>query len=521
MPTPQNRTAVILTTLCLAEFVVVMDNTIVNVALPTIAQSFGAKTDHLQWTADAYTLTFAALLLPMGRIADRIGRRRLLTCGLVAFAMISALTALAGTVPWLIGCRATLGVSAAMVYPATLSLLTAQFRGSRTESLAIGIWAATSGLGVALGPVLGGLLLEHFTWSSVFWINVPISLALAAICPAVLVESKSTKRLAADPVGAIGALLAVSVLTWSIIEAPDWGWASTRTFEMIGLGLGLCLLVLLWARHRPDGLLDLELLTKPAFAASAFAISASYFALFGFIFAITLYFQGVLGYSALLAGAATLPFALVMAALSPLATGLSRKFSPRTVIGIGLVLMGLGYGLVSFGDLTSPYWRLTLPAMVLMAAGLALVQGPATSTLMAQASLDRASSASAINDTTREVGGTLGVAVIGSALASRYRHLVDQSAALSTLPGPVAETVRGSVVGADSVARSLPAAAGEPLNSAAHQAFVSALQLASGIAAAAALVSAVIFLAVFRNPNRVSSHQPGSLSDAEAMASGS
>ena len=308
----------ILAVLCLSVLLVVVDNTIVNVALPTISRDLHASTEALQWVVDGYTLTFAGLLLVGGNLGDRLGRRRMLQLGLALFGLTSVTAALAQNSGELIAARAAMGVAATLIYPATLAILNNVFTNPRERATAIGIWTAVSGLAVAIGPVAGGVLLRHFTWSSVFLVNVPVVL-IALVAAALLPESRDPKAGRFDPLGAVLSVAGITLLTWLIIEAPGHGWLSATTLGGIFGALVILALFAAWQARRPDPMLDVRLFRNPRFSAASAAIALAFFGLFGFIFMITQYFQVVRGYDLLGAGLATLPFALIISVFPPVA----------------------------------------------------------------------------------------------------------------------------------------------------------------------------------------------------------
>jgi EmrB/QacA subfamily drug resistance transporter len=491
---PDGRRWWILAVLCLSVLLVVVDNTIVNVALPTISRKLSASTQDLQWVVDAYTLMFAGLLLVGGNIGDRFGRRRALQAGLVLFAVFSVAAALSRSTGELITARGAMGVAAALIYPATLALLTNVFTVPRERATAIGIWAGVSGLAVAIGPVAGGLLLRHFTWSSVFFVNVPTVIVALAAGAWLLPESRDRRAGRFDPAGAALSVAGIGLLTWTVIEAPGHGWLSATTLGGFAGALVILFGFVLSQLRRPDPMLDVRLFRNPRFTAASASIALAFFGLFGFIFMITQYFQLVRGYDPLRAGVATLPFALVTGAFSPAAIALMKRIGTKLVVTAGLALMSAGL-LVAAGTMAdSAYWGRIIVAMTLMAAGLGLTSSPATEAIMGALPPARAGVGSAVNDTTREVGGTLGVAVVGSVMSSAYgSHVV---AALTGLGVPLraASAAGQSVVAGLSVAGHLPPGLRAVAAGAARQAFITGLHSGSLVAAAATAAAALVAL---------------------------
>jgi DHA2 family multidrug resistance protein-like MFS transporter len=438
---------------------------------------------------------FAGLLLVAGHIGDRFGRKRVLQAGLVLFALTSAGAALASTTGQLIAGRAAMGVAAALIFPATLGMLSNIFTDARERATAIGIWSGISGLAVALGPVSGGLLLEHFSWNSVFLINVPLVVIALATGWRLLPESKDSQPGAFDPVGAVGSIAAIGTLVWTVIEAPAHGWTSATTLTGFAVSALLLAGFVRWEIRRAHPLLDVRLFGNLRFSAASFAITAAFFGLFGFIFLITQYFQAVRGYGTLAAGVATLPFAIVTGALSPVAIILMKRLGTTRVVALGLALMSFGFVLASGSAVDSAYWGRIVGSMMLMAAGLALTAGPATDAVMGALPREKAGAGSAVNDTTREIGGTLGVAVVGSMMSSIYGpHLASSLTALG-VPASAVDTARESVVAGVTVAGQLPANLAGPAGAAVRQAFMDGLQAGSMIAAGATALAAVLVLA--------------------------
>ncbi|MBP1162598.1 MFS transporter [Rhodococcus sp. PvR099] len=409
-----------LAVICLAELLVVLDNTIVNVALPSIGVELHTGVSGLQWVVDAYTLTFASLLLACGNLGDRYGRRRIMIIGLIGVGVMSVAGANAETLGQVIAARAAMGVFAAAVFPATLALIINIFTDTRERALAIAAWTAMAGFAIAIGPMSGGWLLEHFSWHSVFWINVPVA-AVAIIATLLLVpESKAAVVGRLDLPGIVLSIVGITLLVWSIIEAPRYGWLSLATLGGIAAAAVLLGAFVWWQLRTPTPILDMRLFRIRRFSLPALAIAIAYFSMFGFLFLITQYFQGVREYTPLEFGIASLPFAVSVAVGAPIATLLAQRIGTTAVIVFGLLLTGLGLYLGGLVDVDSTYLADVLPSMVSMALGLAIVQGPATESIMSSLPLDEAGAGSAVNDTTREIGGTLGVAVLGSIVASYY-----------------------------------------------------------------------------------------------------
>jgi EmrB/QacA subfamily drug resistance transporter len=485
----------ILAVLCLSVLLVVVDNTIVNVALPTISRDLHASTSALQWVVDAYTLSFAGLLLLGGNLGDRLGRRRFLQLGLLLFGVFSVGAAVSTSTGELIAARALMGASAALVYPATLAILNNVFTVARERAIAIGVWSAVSGIAVAIGPVSGGALLGHFSWSSVFYVSVPLVVLALVLGRLLLPESRDPDAGRFDPLGALLSAAGIALLTWSIIEAPEHGWGSAATVGGIGGSL-VILAVFAWSQaRRPDPMLDVRLFRNPRFSAASGAIALSFFGLFGFIFMITQYFQLLRGYDPLGAGLATLPFAFVTAGFSPLAMLLMRRFGTKLVVAAGLATMSAGFFVAATTAATTPYWGKVVIAMVLMAAGLGLTTGPATDAIMGAVPRGKAGAGSAVNDTTREVGGTLGVAIVGSVLNSAYgSHVLSGLTALGA-PAAVGHLAGQSVVAGMTVAARFPAPLRDAAQAAVRSAFMTGLHRGSLVAAGATLAAALVALA--------------------------
>jgi EmrB/QacA subfamily drug resistance transporter len=499
-----------LAVLALSLVVIGMDNTILNVALPTLVRDLDASASELQWMVDAYVLVFAGLLLTMGALGDRFGRKLVLDLGLLVFVAGSVASAWAGSPEVLIATRAAMGVGGAMIMPATLSIITDTFPAAERER-AIGIWAGMAGLGIVLGPVVGGWLLEHFWWGSVFLVNVPVVGVALLAGWALVPESKDPRATPLDPIGALLSMAGLGSLVYAIIEAPDNGWTDPVTLWGFGAGGVLLALFVAWELRTPHPMLQIGLFRNPRFSAASAAITLVFFALFGTIFVLQQHLQFVLGYDALEAGSRLLPVAtLVLAA--PLAARLSEHVGTKAVVAVGLGVVTTGLWLVSRVDVADGYTPIAW-SLAVLGLGMGATMAPATASVMGSLPLAKAGVGSAMNDTTRQVGGALGVAVLGSVLSSSYRDAIDP--ALARLPGRAAAAAHDSVGAALGVAGRLGAAGG-PLAQAARGAFVDAMGDVALVAAAAALLGALVTLVLL--PARPPARAPEPLLDVDLAA---
>jgi len=480
----------ILATLCLSVLLVAIDNTIVNVALPTLNRRLGATTSQLQWVVDIYTVCFAGLLLFFGHLGDRFGRKLVLQIGLVLFAAASFWAAQADSVNELIAARAAMGIAVAFVYPGTLAILPAVFSDRQEKAIAVGIWAGVSGVAVALGPVAGGALLEHFWWGSIFMVNLPVVAGAVLLGAVLLPETRDPKPGRFDGLGGLLSIALVGLLVWTIIEAPSHGWLGQRTLAGFAGSAVLLAVFCWWEARRTDPLLDIRFFRNPRFSAGTAAISIAFFGLYGFIFMITMYFQLIRGYSTLKAGAATLPFAMVMGILSPLAIVIMKRTGTKVVVTVGMLLMMGGFGVAAVAPVDADYWRVIVVSMCLMAAGMALSAGPATDAILAALPGAKAGVGSAVNATTRELGGALGVAVVGSVLSWSFSaRLAELWGQLGVPPGLV-KAGQASLGDALAVGAQVPQSAA--VTEATATSFMAGLHAGSAVAAGAALLAAIV-----------------------------
>jgi EmrB/QacA subfamily drug resistance transporter len=472
-----------LVVLCLSLLVISLDNTILNVALPTLERDLGASSSQLQWIVDSYMLVFAGLLLTAGAIGDRFGRRNALTFGLAVFGLGSALSAVAGSAEMLIASRALMGVGGAFIMPSTLSILTATFP-AHERAKAIGAWAAVSGLGIAIGPVAGGWIVEHADWSWIFLVNIPFVVAALLAQRPLVPESRDPAAPRLDLPGFALSTAGLTALVWAIIEAPSMGWTDARILAAFAAALALVAAFVAWERRAPEPMLDVRLFRDRRFSAASGAIALSFFAMFGAIFFLTQYLQLVLGYSAFEAGVRVLPVAAGIVIASPLSARLTARFGAKVVVAGGMTLISAALLLMTGFDVDSAYGLVAL-AYVVLGLGIGLAMTPATDSVMGSLPLAKASVGSAVNDAARTTGGALGVAILGSILSSGYRGDMDAVSA---------GAAQDSLSGALATASHIGGAAGERLAATAQEAFVNGMHAAVLVAAGIALVGALVAL---------------------------
>lgn len=475
------RRYLVLATACLAAFAINIDTTIVNVALPALSRDLDAGIRDLQWVVDGYNLAFAALVLTAGSLGDRFGRRPALALGLLAFAVTSAIGGMVDTVDGLIAARFAMGVSAALIFPTTLSIISNAFPDRRERARAIGIWGAVTGLGVAVGPVTGGLLLERWAWPSVFWALVPVAL-LAFVATLVIVpESREPEQARLDPPGLVLSTAAISLLVFTIIEAPEVGWATVRTIASFAVVAVLVAAFVAVERRREHPMVDVGLFRNPAFSAASGSITVAFFALFGFVFLVSQFFQFIRGYDALSTGVRMLPVAGTIAVGSVVGVLLAGRIGTRVVVMAGLFLLGSSFAWIGLtpGDLD---YRWIVGQMVLLGLGLGFTSAPATESILSVLPPAKTGIGSAVNDATREAGGTLGVAVLGSVFTSLYALRLEDTA-FANLPAGLREAAEDSVASALGIAAQA-GAQGPVLGDAVYDSFMSAFHVACAVGTA-------------------------------------
>lgn len=502
------RRWVILAVLCLALLMVGIDGTIVNVALPSLVREIGASSTELQWIVDAYTIVFAGFLLIAGNTGDRMGRRRCFVLGLVVFVGGSLGCSLVSTPNDLILLRGVQGLGAAFVMPATLSILTNVFTNRSERARAIGLWAGVSGLGVAIGPLTGGYLLGHFWWGSIFLVNVPIGVVTIIAALVLVPESRDTHSARLDILGTVLSIVGLISLLYAIIEGPARGWGDPVVVGSFVLATVTLTAFVLWERHTDHPILDVTFFADPRFTAASISITLVFFAMFGSLFFVSQYLQFVLGYSALQSGIRLLPVAVALMVAAPLSAKLTARFGTKKIVTLGLLLTAAALLLFSRATDTSGY-PLVAAVLVIIGVGMGLAMAPATDSIMGSLPPEKAGVGSAMNDTTREIGGALGVAILGSITTAIYTSTITGNADFAKLKAASpagAQAVQDSVGGAALLAEKLPPAFAHALTAAANDAFVHAVDRSVVVGAVVAALGAAV--AYFFLPARDHAAEP-------------
>ncbi|HWL45154.1 MAG TPA: MFS transporter [Ilumatobacter sp.] len=514
-PRVHDRRWLILGVLCMSLLIIVMDNTILNVAIPSMMTELGATNSQIQWIIDSYVLVFAGLLLTTGSISDRFGRKGALQAGIVLFGIGSVLAANATTANQLIAFRAFMGIGGALIMPATLSILTNVFRDPKERGRAIGVWAGFSGLGVAMGPITGGFLLEHFDWSSVFWVNLPIGLTALLLGALLVPTSRDPRQTRLDPVGALLSIVGLAALLFGIIEGEPKGWGSAEVLTGFAVAIVAIGGFVAWELRCDHPMLDLTVFRNARFSAASGTITIVFFALMGSMFLMTQYWQLVHGYSPLDAGVRLLPAAALMMLAAPQSARLVEHFGTKRVVLAGLTLIALGMLLTSFIEAETPYWNVMARFMV-MYLGMSMTMAPATESVMGSLPREKAGVGSAINDTTRQVGGALGVAIIGSVVSGHWSTGIAKAARAAGLDEASTANAEESLSRAMSEASALGDRAGAFITEAKHT-FVDAMTMGMRVSFVIVLLAAAVAWKFL--PHRAADGEPlGDAAPADAAA---
>jgi EmrB/QacA subfamily drug resistance transporter len=477
--------------------IISLDNTVLNLALPSIAKDLGASASELQWIVDAYVLVFAALLLTMGSLGDRFGRKKILQAGMIFFALCSLVAALSTSTNMLISARALMGIGGATILPSTLSILTATFRDPKERAQAIAFWAGTFALGTGIGPLLGGWLIEHFHWSSVFYINLPVVAIAVTGGQFFLMESRDENPRSVDFVGALLSVTGLFALVYGIIEAGQNGWAAANVLYAFGAAAVLLGAFGWWEWHSPNPMLPLRFFRNMSFTGANLALTLVMFAMFGSFFFLSQYFQSVQGYSPLQSGVRLLPFGVVAFVTAAMSARLANAIGTKLVVALGILVAGGGlFYMAQVAEVDTSYGIIAV-AMCITALGMGTTMSPATNSIMGSLPVNRAGVGSAMNDTTRQVGGALGVAVLGTVMNSAYLRQVDALNGTFALPQQTFEAIRSSIQSAHIVAQSIPdPAVAQAIIHTTNKAFMSGMVDATIVAGAVMVVASLVTLAI-------------------------
>jgi len=519
-PPRTSHKGLVLLALCAAALIINMDVTIVNVALPSLVRQLGASTSNLQWVVDAYTLVFAALILAAGSLSDRVGRKGVLLLGLGVFGAASLAGSFGHSTGQLIAARAVMGLGAAGIFPATLSLIANTFTERAERAKAIGLWGATTGMGVATGPIIGGWLLEHFWWGSVFLFMAPVAAVIAGLVAVAVPTSRHPSAAPIDWPGVLLSATGMATLVLGIIEAPNWGWGSGPALGTIAAGAGVLAVFVSVEARTARPMLDVQLFRNPRFTAASGSITIGFFTLAGFSFLMTQYFQFVKAYTPFGTGIRLLPVATSIAVAAVAGTKLAVRIGNKAVVAAGLALFGVALWWISTVSTTTPYLAI-VGQMLLAGGGLGLISAPATEAILGAVPTEKAGVGSAVNDATRLFGAALGVAVIGSVAASLYSSRLGAHLPSGLPAGAVAaarSSVGGALVAAQVLRHSGQVAAGQQLSLAAIGAFLHSLAGACRIAGAVAVGGAAMAAALL--PSRPFAAPPVAAPVAEPFAAG-
>ncbi len=480
--------------MCASVLMVNVDNTILNVALPTLVRELQATSSELEWIVDAYAMAFAGLLFVGGSLADRFGRKRFFLLGLAVFTGGSIGAAFAPSVQPLIACRAVMGAGAALAIPASLAIINDVFRDPVERGRAIGAWAGTMGLGVAIGPIAGGLLLSRFWWGSIFLVNVPIALAGLVGALVLVPDSRNPAADRPDPIGSILSIAGLGLLLWAIIEAPAEGWTSGIVVTVGFASIVVMGTFVTWEAHSSHPMLRLELFAERRFSAAMAGEALGVFALLGALFVQTQFLQFDLGFSPLQAGVRILPIAAVICLVAPLSPVVARVIGVKLAATAGLAAIGGGLCWIAALSTVASTYGEVVPGMLLIGLGAGLLLPTATNSVLGSVPTGDSGVGSATNTVALQVGGALGVAVVGSTMSTRYQEHLTASLVGRHVPTDVLRTILGSLGGALAVAERVGGATGAELAHAARVAFMGGSRVGMAVGGTVALCGAVVVL---------------------------
>ena len=481
----------VLVIMCLVLFIISIDNTVLNLALPSISSGLGATASQLQWIVDSYTLIFASLLITTGSIGDRYGRRKLLIIGLALFGVCSLGAALSVSTGMLIAFRLLLGVAGAMIMPSTLSILMDVFRERRERIKAIAIWSSIFSIGAGIGPIIGGFLINSFDWSAVFYLNVPIVLICLTGGYFLVPESKDSSAPKPDLPGVLLSIIGLMSLVFGMIQAGEQGWASTTVLASFGVAFIFLSAFIWWENHSTSPMLPLSFFKNMSFTGANAALTMSAFAMMGSMYFFSQFLQSVQGYSPVMAAICMFPMTPAVFLSTMGSIKVDRKMGTKFTVSMGLLLSGAGIFLFSqTAGINTPYGIIFL-VQIILGMGIGFTMSPATNSVMSALPPGRAGIGSAMNDTTRQVGGALGIAVLGALMNGTYRSGVNLLDGLSGISQVTLDQIRSSIQGAHIVALKLGTGLAGTVIQTSSQAFVNGMREALLIASVVMWIAAV------------------------------
>jgi EmrB/QacA subfamily drug resistance transporter len=492
-----------------ALLIISLDNTVLNLALPEISNALGSSTSQLQWIVDAYVLAIAGLLLTVGYLGDRLGRKPALMLGMTVFGLFSLGAALSNSNGMLITMRTLMGIGAATILPATLSILTATFREPRERAQAIAFWAATFSLGTGIGPLIGGELLKHFHWSSVFYINLPV-IAVGLIGSYFFIaNSKTEQPRKLDILGTVLSITSLFTLVYAIIQAGTNGWTDTGVLWSFGAAVLQLIVFIVWEIHYPDAMLPMRFFRNMSFTGANITLTLVFFGLMGSFFFLGQFLISVQGYDPLQAGLRLLPMAGVSFVSAAASAQIARFIGTKYTVALGILIAAAGfYYFSTIATVDVLYSTFVIP-MCIVSLGIGFTMAPATNSVMGSVPVDQSGIGSAMNSTMRQVGGALGIAVLGTILNSTYIAQINAAVWPSQVT-PYLDAIRGSIQGANIVAQNVQAQSpqlAQMITDTSHKAFTAGSQDALVVASIIMAVSAVLTLIIL--PNRVRPPQEG------------
>ncbi len=486
----------ILSVLCISLFIISIDNTGLNLALPSISKDLAATASQLQWIVDAYTLVFASLLITTGSISDRYGRKRMLLIGLALFGLGSLGAALSVSTFMLIGFRSLLGLAGALIMPSTLSIIIDVFRDGKERAKAIAIWSSIFSIGAGIGPIIGGFLIDAFNWSAVFYLNLPIVIIGIVGGYILMPESKDSRAPKPDLPGVSLSIIGLFTLVYGMIRAGEEGWTSNIVLISFGIAAVFLTAFIWWENHSPNPMLPLIFFKNMAFTGANAALTISSFGMMGSMYFFSQYFQSVQGYSPLISALCMLPMTPAVFLSTMMSLRVNRKLGAKLTITFGLLLSGTGFFIFSqVAGIDTAYWRILLILLV-HGCGIGLTMSPSTNAVMNSLPPNRAGIGSAMNDTTRQLGGALGVAVLGALMNGIYRSGVSHLTDIKGLSEAMLENIRSSIQGAHLAAHQLGGNLMDMIVHTSSQAFVEGMREAFFVGSIAMLIAAVVAVSI-------------------------